>query len=1471
MEQGRHDQLAITTHADAMRALEGCRLETNEEGCASLLQNMLRYVCNSVAAAEAGLSSDRMFHDRLISWIQTTLPSLREAGASDYLVPLEAAVKKPRLTNGGQLQNPTPQDAHESPPASAGTAALPVARALNFTEFQHLPDRCEQCANPCNTAKYQGLRCACGAIVCSDCHGLTIKATKQLANSSTFTFRCDACREQLGGEAVVVRESSRNRTCFACRNLLTDASSSNHAQCPKCRRRFCQRCACFALREVSASQRGLLRLTCPTCDGKYEEGRGKIVDSLFKAVLGNGWEHVQASTLTRQSLLGTKAHADQLGDLIYDLYSAGHREVSERHLARFLELVAAQMQHDIPASADPFHLLYYNGQSPLANTYMLAKLCRAQSKEALAKCRALLTPTSETLSPLRERPKVLKIGVYGSDLLQNSPTADLLFSSIECMCKGAAFEIFAFAVGPVDKKHPPAADIAKLCAGRLTLFSADMSAAEKLAKYRDAGLHALITLTGWTYGHDAEVFAALGSGPSPIPVINWLGWGGGLMCMREAVHYTIVGRMALSPRQRREAEGMRERTAQMSCYQPCQGHPSHRTGRALTRSDFNLPSSDVSFIYCYPSTTNRVTKDVFFLWLKIVSRVEHSILLVLHRPMTMRRTIRRWTLEFINAVDSSFDHNRVVLRPMQSKPYYWGLLRVVGERGACLDSVLPLGPHTGASDAVMNYVPVLSYQSENGMQARVALEVLAELGMLDECAAKDRDSFVEHAVKFGRNRPLQLALRSFMMRCDEEGINLYDRSRVASAVLRIVEEACKSFAAAGGDWEKLVDIDVCDSQTAVKLFKDSPEAAALGAVSVSEEDRSQTEKREKLLAQMLEKGLNSDMADNALQVMKAHQERGLILNSIVGDGGFSIAISATAERSINSDVSAGTQLALKISKEGWPVRHLKNSSLGREGIVTGLLEERLHNQEFADIIPRPVYVWSEKGRGRCFFGHTAPKPQDKSQKVLVFLCTELLTRNVRDELPQFGAEWRRTGDISSRMQEEILRPWFRTMHELHNTAVAAMMDVKPANFAVRENGRFVLIDLGALILFEKPTGHAAPVPAALSRNITRAWSADAPAAGQSVQANPVRGRVLTGSKACGLSFITNLQAASFCRTAAEQGKGFGRISHGTFGYADQAAIELRGKQITPREGYQGDMFSCGRSLLKGFVKTQTAGDFERSALEGAKHGLEGIRRLLLGSVASDVVVAQTIPLDCFCSLLAGLLNPDPEARLDALGAMIHGACTNPVHPPQDYIALFGGPGEEMPGGPSEGGPPGIEMPGGPLERLPAPIRDHPTLKRDLVGKELPPVLLLLQSGMGVGVRIRRAVRRGAPVCMYGGEYRAFLAAGSMYPTRFGVTVRAADGIKEHDAFVCDAGPSKERNFQWFKDTNNAGPFMNGFDENRHEVNCVLDRHTAWRSGDNVWFVMYAKRDISEGEFLMWKYNPSAGAGLSVRGKTYSFD
>ncbi len=45
------------------------------------------------------------------------------------------------------------------------------------------------------------------------------------------------------------------------------------------------------------------------------------------------------------------------------------------------------------------------------------------------------------------------------------------------------------------------------------------------------------------------------------------------------------------------------------------------------------------------------------------------------------------------------------------------------------------------------------------------------------------------------------------------------------------------------------------------------------------------------------------------------------------------------------------------------------------------------------------------------------------------------------------------------MQEECLRPFFQTVFALHNVAEAAMMDVKPANFALRPNGHLVALDL----------------------------------------------------------------------------------------------------------------------------------------------------------------------------------------------------------------------------------------------------------------------------------------------------------------------------------------------------------------------------------------------------------------------------
>ncbi len=51
-----------------------------------------------------------------------------------------------------------------------------------------------------------------------------------------------------------------------------------------------------------------------------------------------------------------------------------------------------------------------------------------------------------------------------------------------------------------------------------------------------------------------------------LSLFNWLGFVG-LMCMKEAVHFTVLGQITGLQRQLQECETYRERVAMVSCYQ----------------------------------------------------------------------------------------------------------------------------------------------------------------------------------------------------------------------------------------------------------------------------------------------------------------------------------------------------------------------------------------------------------------------------------------------------------------------------------------------------------------------------------------------------------------------------------------------------------------------------------------------------------------------------------------------------------------------------------------------------------------------------------------------------------------------------------------------------------------------------------------------------------------------------------------
>ena len=66
--------------------------------------------------------------------------------------------------------------------------------------------------------------------------------------------------------------------------------------------------------------------------------------------------------------------------------------------------------------------------------------------------------------------------------------------------------------------------------------------------------------------------------------------------------------------------------------------------------------------------------------------------------------------------------------------------------------------------------------------------------------------------------------------------------------------------------------------------------------------------------------------------------------------------------------------------------------------------------------------------------------------------------------------------------------------------------------------------------------------------------------------------------------------------------------------------------------------------------------------------------------------------------------------------------------------------------------------------------------------------------------------------------------------------------------------------------------MNGRNGEGLDINCNLDRNSAWQDGNgDVFFVLTANKDIEEGEWLMWKYDWQSGSGVAMQGLTFSFD
>lgn len=179
----------------------------------------------------------------------------------------------------------------------------------------------------------------------------------------------------------------------------------------------------------------------------------------------------------------------------------------------------------------------------------------------------------------------------------------------------------------------------------------------------------------------------------------------------------------------------------------------------LNRGECGLPNN--AFVYCALVNTYKITQEVFEVWLRILQRVEQSVLWLIDENDTVRLNLRRY------ASQSGIDPSRLIfakrLHPSQFRSY-------LGCADVFLDTS-PYGNGATAREAILANLPILTYPG-NTMMSRLCGHLMKHIQMDDFVVA----SWVEYedfAVRVGQNPDLIINFKG-KMALNKAGSALFD-------------------------------------------------------------------------------------------------------------------------------------------------------------------------------------------------------------------------------------------------------------------------------------------------------------------------------------------------------------------------------------------------------------------------------------------------------------------------------------------------------------------------------------------------------------------------------------------------------------------------------------------------------------------------------------------------------------------------
>jgi len=361
------------------------------------------------------------------------------------------------------------------------------------------------------------------------------------------------------------------------------------------------------------------------------------------------------------------------------------------------------------------------------------------------------------LPPMAPRPRQprIRLGYFSTDLHEH-PVARQIIGLLEAHDR-ARFEVVVFSLGPnikdaLRERILAAADRFLDMSKRSDRYVAQLS--------REIGVDIAIDLSGYTQGSRVGIFM-LRAAPVQMSYIGYLGTQG------DFIDYLVADR-TLVP------EVLRPHYAENIIILPSYQVNDPKRPAALeprTRRALDVPAG--AFLYCCFNSCFKITPATFGSWMRILARVEKSVLMLNVERPPAKDNLRRC------ADAAGVDPERLLFAQRLAIPDYLARLRAAD---LFLDT-WPYNAGTTASDALWAGLPVLTCAGQS-FASRIAASLLEAVD-LPQLITTTAQAYEDLAVELACNASLLAGMRRTLEAGRGTAV-LFDAARFA----RHFEAAC---------------------------------------------------------------------------------------------------------------------------------------------------------------------------------------------------------------------------------------------------------------------------------------------------------------------------------------------------------------------------------------------------------------------------------------------------------------------------------------------------------------------------------------------------------------------------------------------------------------------------------------------------------------------------------------------------------